>query len=169
MKRLFTIVLCTLMVLVAGMAWSAQQTAQMQITAQVPQAVTVSVTNLDFGNLSFSSNTPAQSTITVTASNGVNYSIGIDGGQHVGGGRHLQDSGTNQVLYELFMDSSYANTWGDDCAGGTYTMGGLATCMTGLTGTGSAQSHTVYGLITTLAPTQPAGSYTDTVTVTVVY
>ena len=48
--------------------WAAQQTTTFQVSAQVPQAVTVNATALDFGQASAGKS--ANSTITVTAPQG---------------------------------------------------------------------------------------------------
>jgi len=172
MKRMFIIMIMALLMLVpASMVWSGQVTATMQVTGTVPQAASITVTNLDFGNLSFSTTIDATSTITVTAASGLSYRIGIDKGQNYGGGtfgyRSMTDGSGNYVTYLLAQDAAYTQEWGDDCAGNTYTTGG-ATCAGPYTGTGSAQNYTVYGRAFQLT-SQPAGSYSDTVTVTVVY
>jgi spore coat protein U-like protein len=62
------------------------------------------------------------------------------------------------VTYSLYSDSGRATVWGNTV--GTNTVAG--------TGNGASQSYTVYGRAP--AQTTPAaGTYTDTVTVTVTY
>jgi spore coat protein U-like protein len=67
-------------------------------------------------------------------------------------------SGSNFINYALYRDSARTANWGNTV--GTDTVSG--------TGTGANQSLTVYGRVP--AQTTPvAGTYTDTIVVTVTY
>ena len=70
-------------------------------------------------------------------------------------------SGANLLNYKLFTDSARTQIWGDGVEG--------ETVMFADTGTGTAQSNTVYGLIPASQTGAPAGVYEDTVSVTVRY
>ena len=170
MKRLVVVLSILPLVFMAGVVRAGQVTAIMPVSVTVLEAVTLSVTSLDFGT----AGTPdfdeyGTATITVTALDGLVYSIAIDAGSNPTP-RTMRHSSGAELTYELFMDSSYSQVWGDDCAGGTYTSSG-ATCFAGAIGTGSPQTYTVYGVITygSITTVPPAGTYTDSVTVTVVY
>jgi spore coat protein U-like protein len=69
-------------------------------------------------------------------------------------------SGANTLNYNLYTSSGYGTVWGD----GTSSTAAI----TG-TGTGSAQSTSVYGRIGSGQTSVPPGSYADTVSVTVTY
>lgn len=73
-------------------------------------------------------------------------------------GRLLTRSGGTQTVgYNLYTSSAYTTAWGDG-TGGSSTVAG----------TGLAQSTTVFGRVP--AQTTPqAGTYTDTIIVTVTY
>src|SRR5205823_2483703 len=70
-------------------------------------------------------------------------------------------SGSDLLNYALYTDSARTTVWGDG-AGGT-------TALISDTGTGSAQSKTIYGRVPSGQTSLPAGSYDDTVAVTVTY
>jgi spore coat protein U-like protein len=69
-------------------------------------------------------------------------------------------NGANLLNYAVYTDSARSTVWGDGGAGATATIDG--------TGSGTAQSTTIYGRIPA-GQTVPAGSYSDTVNVTVTY
>jgi len=66
--------------------------------------------------------------------------------------------GANSVAYQLYRDSGRTQVWGNTV--GTDTVAG--------TGTGSAQPLTVYAIVPAQT-TPPAGTYTDTVVVSVTH
>ena len=68
-------------------------------------------------------------------------------------------SGTNSLDYSLFTDAGGTTVWGDGTTGST--IGG--------TGTGQFVATAITGVIPANQTTVPAGTYTDTVTVTVNY
>jgi spore coat protein U-like protein len=84
---------------------------------------------------------------------------------HAAGGARLVINATNNYInYTLFQDAGFAQTWGDADFGNTYPNGtSLADA-----GTGIAQPHTVYGLLSA-GGAVPPDLYTDTVTVTLHY
>src|SRR5436190_1433424 len=69
-------------------------------------------------------------------------------------------TGTNLLNYNIYTTSARTTVWGDGTAS-TATIGG--------TGSGSAQSVTVYGRVGSGQTSLPAGAYADTVAVTVTY
>jgi spore coat protein U-like protein len=107
----------------------------------------------------------ASGTITVTCTNLSPYSVSLDNGGNYTTTRQMAN-GSNYIGYGLYLDGSDTNAWGATTAAGSCT-GGANTCSLG-TGNGSAQNIPVYAKIPTLAG-PPAGSYTDTVNITVAY
>ena len=117
--------------------------------------------NLNFGTLGLlTGNSDASSTLSVTCTSGASYQVGLNGGLAgaVDPTLRKMTSGGNQLTYGLYQDASRATAWGETL--GTNTVAG--------TGTGAAQSLTVYGRVP--AQTTPAvGAYSDTIIVTVSY
>ncbi|MBI3348111.1 MAG: spore coat protein U domain-containing protein [Burkholderiales bacterium] len=138
-----------------------------QVTATVTSACTVSGTTLNFGSsidpLATATPLDATSTLSVQCTNTTPYTVALSAGANAGGASNFASrtmkSGSNTLGYQLYLDSGRASVWGDGTSSSS-TLGG--------TGTGSAQTLTIYGRLPSLANVVP-GSYTDTVTVTVSY
>ncbi|WP_348733779.1 spore coat U domain-containing protein [Rheinheimera texasensis] len=153
-----------------------QITGSMTVTATVVDGCAVG--NLvtsggfnDFGSVDFgqhanlSQNTDAQgggSTgvgFQLTCSSGLSYQIGLNDGQHASGGsRRMTDGNNNYIPYQLYRDNARTQLWGD---------AGTANELT-TSGTGASQFHLVYGRINATT-TPPAGNYSDTIQVTLVW
>jgi spore coat protein U-like protein len=135
------------------------------VTASVaPQCGTYVTSDLDFGTVAaatIASNRDQTTTIGLTCTNGTAWNIGLDNGQNANGSvrRMRLGSGASAryVNYELYRDTGRSQRWGTTI--GTDTRTG--------TGNGSAQTVTVFGRVPPQAPA--AGSYSDTVTVTITY
>lgn len=138
------------------------QTDTFNVTASVGAACSVSASNLGFGAYDplSATDTDATTTMDVTCTLSTTYNVGLDGG--ISGNtsaRTMDDAGgTNTLNYALYSDAPRTSNWGNSV--GTDTVAG--------TGTGAAQTLTVYGRITALQSV-PAGSYEDTITVTVTF
>jgi len=137
-----------------------------QVTATVISSCTVSGTTLNFGNTIDSLATPtpvdATSTLTVTCSNTMPYTVSLNAGANAGGasnfGTRKMKSGSNTLAYQLYTDTGRSTVWGD----------GTASSTSAGTGTGSAQTLSIYGRLPSIANAVP-GAHTDTVTVTITY
>ncbi len=137
-------------------AFAATTTDTFAVTASVATVCSVTATDLAFGayaNVAIA----ATSTISVTCTSGGAYTVGLNDGLHFSTTRRMQNAGTDYLSYELYKEVGHTNRWGS--AGGELVSG---------TGTGAAQDLTVYG---DLPGSQGliAGSYSDTITVTVTY
>lgn len=138
-----------------------------QVTATVTSACTVSGSSLNFGSaidpLAASVPLDATSTVTVVCSNSTPYTVALNAGSNAGGaanfGARAMKSGSDTLAYQLYMDAGRATVWGDGTSSSSTKAG---------TGSGSAQSLTIYGRLPSLANVVP-GNYTDTVTVTISY
>jgi spore coat protein U-like protein len=100
-------------------------------------------------------------TITVTCTSGTAYNIGLNAGNTPGATivtRKMSGGtgGQNALLYQLFSDAARTINWGNS-AGTNWVSG---------TGTGAAQTYTIYGRIPG-RQNDPSGSYTDTITASV--
>ncbi len=131
-----------------------------------------STSTVDFGNINDISTTSrdytAQGAVNTTCNFGTPYSIYLgDGNNRIAGGfRRMTNSNNEFIPYQLYKDSNYSTVW--DATGGVTNVGG--TGGVSKTGTGSAQTTTVYGKIPqgTAIASRP-GIYSDSVVVTVTY
>ncbi len=131
-----------------------------------------STSTVDFGNINDISTTSrdytAQGAVNTTCNFGTPYSIYLgDGNNRIAGGfRRMTNSNNEFIPYQLYKDSNYSTVW--DATGGVTNVGG--TGGVSKTGTGSAQTTTVYGKIPqgTAIASRP-GVYSDSVVVTVTY
>ncbi|MFW6768227.1 spore coat U domain-containing protein [Acinetobacter pittii] len=131
-----------------------------------------STSTVDFGNINDISTTKrdytAQGAVNTTCNFGTPYSIYLgDGNNRIAGGfRRMTNSNNEFIPYQLYKDSNYSTVW--DAMGGVTNVGG--TGGVSKTGTGSAQTTTVYGKIPqgTAIASRP-GVYSDSVVVTVTY
>jgi len=179
MKRL----ILALFIAVTGLALAATAqaiprsiTGTMNVSTTILVPCTVSTAPLNFGGYDGSAAKYVNSTITVNCPNGTPYRIDIDKGFNTigtSGNPRRVKTGTatatlsNTILYLLYKTTNFviSDEWGDN--GATY----CTTCPTvptgkSATGTGADQVHTVYGVLWT---TTTAGTYSDTVVVTVNY
>jgi spore coat protein U-like protein len=115
---------------------------------------------LTFTAGTLAANTNATSSIAVLCTNTTPYNIGLNAGTTTGGTTttRLLTNGTTTVSYKLYSNAGFSTNWGNTV--GTDTVSS--------TGTGSAQTFTVYGQVPAQTSVAP-GTYTDTITVTVTY
>ncbi|MEO4078290.1 MULTISPECIES: spore coat U domain-containing protein [Acinetobacter] len=131
-----------------------------------------STSTVDFGNINDISTTKqdytAQGAVNSTCNFGTPYSIYLgDGNNRISGGFRRMTNGNNEFIpYQLYKDSNYSTVW--DATGGVTNVGGAGGVSK--TGSGSAQTTTVYGKIPqgTAIASRP-GVYSDSVVVTVTY
>ena len=127
-------------------------------SALVSANCTVNATAMNFGSAGvLLGNADATSTIGVQCSNGVSYQVGLGDGTHASGSMRRMAGAGGFVTYELYRNSGRTQRWGN--AAGSTVLG---------TGTGGTQNLTVYGRVGAQA-TPAAGTYTDTIVVSVTY
>ena len=125
-----------------------------------------STSTVDFGNINDIGMTKrdytAQGAVNTTCNFGTPYSIYLgDGNNRIAGSfRRMINSNNEFIPYQLYKDSNYSTVW--DATGGVTNVGG--TGGVSKTGTGSAQTTTVYGKIPqgTAIASRP-GVYSDSV------
>lgn len=127
---------------------------------------------IDFGTLStlpanvdVASSSGAGS-IVIQCTPGTTVTIALDNGLNATGsiasGRNLKNTATAETLgYQLYQDSNRATVWGNGSNGGSTRSLTAATS--------AAQTLQVFARLFPRTPTPSAGTYTDTVTVTVSY
>lgn len=149
---------------VPTLAFAETATSSLGVTATVTENCTVSTAPVAFGAVDTLSggNVDATGGVTVTCTNGTPWAASASAGS--GSGATLATrklvSGANTLNYALYTDSARSSVWGD----GTATTATVAN-----TGSGSAQSFTVYGRVMSGQASAPAGAYSDTVAVTISY
>ena len=146
-------------------AHAATTTSTLSVDATVTSNCSVSTTAVSFGNVNVlsGSNVDATGGISVTCTSGTAWAASADAGG--GTGATISDrkmtSGSNLLSYDLYTDSARTTIWGDGTTGNGSTITG--------TGSGSAQASTIYARVPSGQTSVPAGSYSDSVTVTVTY
>lgn len=152
----------TLLTGLASTAQAATTTTTFPVTATVIKACVVSATALAFGNYDPTATGPtdATSTLSVLCTVGTTYTVGLTAGTASGATvtTRKMSSGSNLLSYALYQDSAHTTNWGNTPATDT----AAATAPVG------TNALTVYGRITA-GQNVPIGSYSDTITVNVVY
>lgn len=122
------------------------------------------VSALAFGSYNVLS--PASTTTTGSfnvrncSGGGRTYTATFSAGNGTLAARHLR-SGTNTLGYNIYKDAAYTQILGNGS-------GGTATIANTNTGSGTGPTHTLYGLIPA-GQDVPAGSYTDSLTITLTF
>ena len=141
----------------AGLALAALPVAFLS-TPAAAAICDVSSPGVNFGNYDplSSSATDGVGNINVSCDAEVSFTITLSSGMASYAERHMI-AGANVLAYNLYVDAARVMVWGDGTAG-TSTVSATATIA----------DRTVYGR---LPPRQsvPAGSYIDTITVTITY
>lgn len=141
--------------------FAATTTTTFTVTLTLQNDCQITANALNFGSSGvIAGNIDQTTTLTVTCSNGATYDVGLNAGSAPGStipNRLLAGSGTPTVAFQLYRDSGHSLIWGETA--GT-TVGG--------TGTGAAQTLTVYGRVPSQT-TPAAGTYSSTVTATVTF
>jgi spore coat protein U-like protein len=120
-----------------------------------------SAATLAFGSqTAITSNLYANSSIGVTCTNSTPYTVGLSAGAGSGAtvSSRLMTNGSATIPYTIYQDSGHSQVWG--VTSGVNTQAG--------TGTGSVQTYTAYGQVSPVS-NPVAGSYSDTVSVTITY
>ncbi|WP_296675258.1 spore coat U domain-containing protein [Novosphingobium sp.] len=143
-------------------ALAASASNQMPVSVNVVNSCTVSATPMAFGTLTSVGgvNVDTTSNVDLICTIGASYDVSMDFGTHAAGSqRNLQNTtdATKKIPYGVYRDSARGLSWGN--TSGTDTV-------VGSSATGLA-TLTAFGRIPSTATSVPAGSYTDTVTVTV--
>jgi spore coat protein U-like protein len=155
------------LVVTAGAANADTKTTTFGVAATVNANCLVTAQGLDFLGYDGTAEKTATSNISVRCSSGSPYTVALSTGGGTFAQRLLSGPGTDKLRYNLYTSNAVgASIWGDGTSS-TATVGGTGAGMA----LGSAKTHTVYGVLPDTAFNQaaPAGSYNDTITVTVTY
>ena len=144
-----------------SIAQAATATGQFNVTLTLQaECRLTSTSNVAFGT-SGAITTPLTATgsVVVQCTNTTPFNVGLNAGTGSGATvtNRLMSSGGSTIGYALYRDAGRTQNWGNTV--GTDTQSG--------TGTGAAQTLTVYGSVPVPATLPAPGTYTDTVQVTV--
>lgn len=131
-------------------------------SATVVNNCTISATNISFGTAGvLSTALAAAGAISARCTNGDAFRIALNGGSSGSvATRTLQrQGGGGAVSYQLYTDSARSVPWGDGSAGTSMVTG---------TGSGNTQAINVYAKVPAQATPSP-GTYSDTITATIVF
>ena len=102
-------------------------------------------------------------TCTGTANETINYSVALTSGYGSYSTRNMSYGGAS-MTYNLYLDSSYLQIWGDG-TGGTSVLSDTMT----LVSTSLTKYYTIYGRINSNQRQLGAGNYGDSITITLNY
>ncbi len=158
------VVAATIAATIPSLANAATVNGSLPVSATVTANCTVSTSALAFGNVNTISgaNVDGAGGLSITCTNGAAWSAsaGLGGGSGASFANRRMTSGANLLNYNLFTSAARTTVWGDG-TGGTGLLSG--------TGTGVVQAITVFGRVGSGQTSVRAGSYADTVAVTVTY
>lgn len=143
--------------------YAVQNTGSFAVTATVDASCIVSGSALAFGafDVLSGSNVDSTSALSATCTNGSAYTIGLNAGTSTGATvstRQMKHTdGTTLLNYSLSTVSAGGTNW-DDIGGTTVASG---------TGSGVAQSITVYGRVPTGQTLPKVGAYSDSIIATI--
>lgn len=153
--------------LMSSPAAAATTNGTLSVNATVQAGCTVTAANLDFGI--YSGNEIAQtSDITLVCTNNATASIALDAGLHATSPndittRKLANSDSSNLLsYNVFQNSTHTSPFGH--TNGTDTADNVS-----VTAGATGKVVTAYGIMPANAGTLIAGTYTDSISVTVTY
>jgi spore coat protein U-like protein len=152
----------------AGIA--APPTANIQVSAKVVANCSITATNMDFGNYDpLSANKTADATATSTISvnctkNSPLVSVGLDRGANASGTQRRLANAGEFLTYSIVDDN--AIDWTQTVTGTTVTAGSVA--YGPFTSVNTAIAHTAHGILNA-GQDVSVGTYTDTVTATVLF
>jgi len=141
-------------------------TFNIQVTIASTCAISTAPSTIDFGTPSkplndtsyVSSPISGSTSFALTCTSGVTpSSLALSWGANASASPRKMANGANRISYDLYSDSGYTTVWTPSSGGPSIS-----------TGSGTPQTYTIYAKITDTV-TPPAGTYTDTVTLTVTY
>ncbi|MGE4349403.1 MAG: spore coat U domain-containing protein [Candidatus Berkiella sp.] len=145
-------------------ALAATATSNFQVQATVSASCNIAANPLTFVtpyDPTVGTEVDGQTTLDITCTAATAYTVALNAGNGIGAtvATRKMTSGANTLDYALYREAARTSIWGTTEP--TETVAG--------TGTGAAQTLTVYGKILSGQTTVPAGTYTDTVTATITF
>lgn len=136
------------------------------------QACSASATGIAFGAVDPMSVVATDATGSVTVTCGsflitltLGYTVSASAGDSGSYGGRRMSAGAAQLDYQLYRDALRSSVWGDGTGGSAAISGSLLLSIL----VPVSATHTIYGRVPGSQPGAAAGSYGDTLTVTVTY
>ena len=174
-KKLFAILIGMSIVFGAGFAFAGNTsgTADYSVTLTDGCTIDTTATGTDFGCYFIGDpdlTSVAAGSVTITCRNGLAYSWGVDQGLNPAGaqGIRMDDGIGNYITYSLYEGGTHLGDVGMNAIDATYTEDYTTYTDRDATGTGSAQTYALTANVAVSGGTV-AGTYSDTITVTVVW
>jgi len=143
-------------------AYAATATGALPAQVDVASGCQISALPLSFGTYDLLGGTAAvgSTTLQILCTVGTIYNVGLNAGTGTGATVAVRKmtSGINRMNYSLYQDTNYTVLWGNTIGTNTYS---------GTYAAGQPDLR-VYGRVPS-GQTLPAGTYTDTITVTLTY
>jgi spore coat protein U-like protein len=148
-------------------------TADMNVSADINASCIMSSTDLDFGDydatgVNVTADLTATATISTTCTSGANGVVTMGQGEHVFYcisnnciRRMANSEETSHLTYQIYTDAGYSVVW-------NHNPGDMRS-VANVTGSGASQGRTVYGKIPKNQINATAGSYSDTIIITLTY
>jgi spore coat protein U-like protein len=137
-------------------ALAQQDTANLNVTAQIQASCVVNGGSLNFGLYNSEEAKEGQGTFSYECAQGTNITLKLGAGQNpVSGSRAMKSGGGGTLRYQLFKDASHQDVWSDTETGG----------LTVQDTSDQEEVVQVYGLIEG-GQGSPAGTYSDVVQIT---
>lgn len=138
------------------------------VSAQVQKNCTVNSPTLTFAAVdpTAGANSTGTAVLTVTCTKGTTLlDIKLDPGSHqIAGGSRQMNNGSVNVKYALYTDPGYSILWGDGSAG---IGSALSSGFSAFSGVAVPQNFNVYGQVLAADADVQAGTYSDSVGITV--
>ena len=143
-------------------------TSNMSVSATINHSCSIDTTPMAFGAYdgvvaNASNALEATATVISTCTSGATAVITMNAGTYAGLGsddtpiRRMTSGAGNYLVYQVYSDVARKTVWGNTAPTGV-----------GIAGTGSPQTHKVYGSIPS-AQIIPEGDYSDQIYVTIIY
>lgn len=148
----------------ATAAQAATTTATFQVKMVVVNGCLITLVpgDLDLGTVVAGDiNRWASNNFKINCASGLAYNVGLLPSNNNANGAGVMTSGGNTQAYQLYKDAAFTQVWGNTI--GTNTVSGTGAGMA----VGNAITLNHYAKVTTVSA--PAGTYADTVTLTVTY
>jgi spore coat protein U-like protein len=163
MRKIIALSACTLAVAVSAPAFAAIDTDTMEVTANVIDNCAVTASPMAFGQLTTlgSANIDSSATVALACTPNAAYDVSMDLGVNASGSQRRLVNGADAsqtIPYAIYTDAARTNAW--TSAVGNTVAG---------TASGGVVALTAYGRIPASASAVSAGSYADSVTVTVTF
>ncbi|MBJ7438920.1 MAG: spore coat protein U domain-containing protein [Sphingopyxis sp.] len=152
--------------LITPINWGAGTAVRVNVELVVENDCIITAPDLDFGSAPLvGSFNPVTRTILIRCSAGSAYTVGLDEGDHPGGGVRRMANGGDFLAYEIYRSASSPDRWGPN--GSARRSSDDADNNAGIYDSVTTQGFTYRAEIAPGQPNPPPGSYSDTIRIDV--